>query len=88
MSFGRFSFFPVRPAQSRIQRAAIFLEVVFLKKKGFWMSALPDALLCAGAVCIVAGAALLWGAAHGLLTAGALSILYGVLAARSGGDGA
>lgn len=56
------------------------------KKNSLFRTLLPDALLCAGAVCLVAGVTLLLGVPHGLLCAGGLSVCYGVLAARSGGE--
>lgn len=57
------------------------------KNGRFWRSVLPDVLLCAGAVCIAAGVTLWLGIPHGLLAAGGLSVCYGILAAKSGGDG-
>lgn len=45
---------------------------------------LDDLLLVSGGVCFVAAAALRWGAAAGLATAGGCLVLFSVLAARAG----
>lgn len=45
---------------------------------------LDDLLLVSGGVCLVAAAALRWGAAAGLATAGGFLILFSILTARSG----
>ena len=45
---------------------------------------LDDLLLVSGGVCLVAAAALRWGAAAGLATTGGCLVLFSVLVARAG----
>lgn len=45
---------------------------------------LDDLLMVSGGICFVAAAALRWGAAAGLATAGGCLVLFSILAARAG----
>lgn len=45
---------------------------------------LDDLLMVSGGACFVAAAALRWGAAAGLATAGGCLVLFSILAARAG----
>ena len=45
---------------------------------------LDDLLMVSGGVCVVSAAALRWGAAAGLATAGGCLVLFSVLVARAG----
>ena len=57
------------------------LLAAFLSWLGLY---LDDLLMVSGGVCFVSAAALRWGAAAGLTTAGGCLVLFSVLVARAG----
>ncbi len=69
-----------RPAEGRAEERRAWRGRA-LKLLGLY---LDDLLMVSGAVCLIAAAALRWGAAAGLAAAGGCLILLSVLVARAG----